>query len=486
MNIREHSIVIGDFNSHSPSWGYPEQDARGEEVEDWQTCSNLLLINHADNPPTYFSRSWIKTSTSDLDFATDEIALKTCREVDNQLGGSDHRPVILTIDNLAQRGEALHFTTWNYKKAKWDLFRSLTNEMSLGLNARSHKVDKVAKKIIKLTIKAAKMAIPRGSRKNYRPFWTEELEDLENEVNKARKDVEENPSIDSNIKLKETTARFRRETMRGWQEKTASLNLEKDGGKLWNLMAKLNGEKTKVGPVVLEKEGETVTGKRSANLFIKQYADISDIEIDKDRRSKVSLDIQELNELSHGQKDIEMDRQFTHEELEQAIKALKIKKKSPGPDQVTNEMIANLGHGVKRKLLQLFNTSWKTGRIPQACKVAYMTPIYKQGKNRGKAESYRPTSPLICFCKTMERMVNTRLTWHLENKNILIEEQAGFRKGTCTEDQITPISQRTGDCFQEKKNTVAVWVDMEKAFDRVWKKGSSYKLQNGVIGKMHQ
>ena len=331
--------------------------------------------------------------------------------------------------------------------------------MSLGLNARSHKVDKVAKKITELTLKAAKRAILRRSRKNYRPFWTEELEDLENEVNKARKDVEENPSIDSNIKLKETTARLRRETIstqrKGWQEKTASLNLEKDGGKLWNLMAKLNGEKTKVGPVVLEKEGETVTGKRAANLFIKQYADISDIEIDKDRRRQVSLDIQELKELSHGQKDIEMDRQFTHEELEQAIKALKMKK-SPGPDQVTNEMIANLGHGMKRKLLQLFNTSWKTGRIPQAWKVAYMTPIYKQGKNKGRADSYRPISLLSCFCKTMERMVNTRLTWHLENKNILIEEQAGFRKGKCTEDQITLISQPIEDGFQEKKNTVAV------------------------------
>ena len=251
MNISEHCIVVGDFNSHSPSWGYPEQDARGEEVEDWQTSSNLLLINGAEDPPTYYSRSWMKTSTPDLAFATEDIALKTCREVDNQLGGSDHRPVILTIDNLAQRREAPHFTRWNYKKTKWDLFRSLTNEMSLGLNARSHKVDKVAKKITELTLKAAKRAIPRGSRKNYRPFWTEELEDLENEVNKARKDAEENPSIDSNIKLKETTARLRRETIstqrKGWQEKTASLNLEKDGGKLWNLMAKLNGEKTKVG-----------------------------------------------------------------------------------------------------------------------------------------------------------------------------------------------------------------------------------------------
>ena len=137
---------------------------------------------------------------------------------------------------------------------------------------------------------------------------------------------------------------------------------------------------------------------------------------------------------------------------------------------------------MKRKLLQLFNTSWRTGRIPQAWKVAYV----KQGKNKGREESYRPISLLSCFCKTMERMVNTRLTWHLENKNILIEEQAGFRKGRCTEAQITFISQSIEDGFQEKKNTMAVWVAMEKAFDRLWKKGLSYKLQKyGVIGKMH-
>ncbi|KAK3764902.1 hypothetical protein RRG08_025423 [Elysia crispata] len=103
-------------------------------------------------------------------------------------------------------------------------------------------------------------------------------------------------------------------------------------------------------------------------------------------------------------------------------------KKSPGPDQVTNEMLVNLGNGMKRKLLQLFNTSWRSGRIPQAWKEATMTPIHKQGKSKDKAESYRPISLLSCLCKTMERMVNTRLTWYLENNNILIEEQADGQK----------------------------------------------------------
>ncbi|KAK3760362.1 hypothetical protein RRG08_030623 [Elysia crispata] len=490
MSISEHCMVVGDFNSHSPSWGYTVQDARGEEVEDWQTNSNLLLLNDAEDPPTYYSRSWLTTSTPDLAFATEEIALKTSRKVEDQLGGSDHRPITLTIDKLTQRRETPSFTRWNYKKANWDLFQLATNEMSQAINARSHKVDRTARYITEAILTAAKKTIPRGARKNYRPFWTDELEKLEDEVNKVRKDAEENPNINNNIKLKETTARLRRETIstqrKGWQEKTASLNLEKDGSKLWNLVATLNGEKSKSGPIVLEKEGTTVTGKEAANVFIKQYAGVSDIEINKDRRRQVNLDILELKEASHGLKDTEMDRKFTNEELEQALRELKMKK-SPGPDQVTNEMLVNLGNGMKRKLLQLFNTSWRSGRIPQAWKEATMTPLHKQGKSKDKAESYRPISLLRCLCKTMERMVNTRLTWYLENNNILIEEQAGFRKGRCTEDQITLISQSIEDGFQEKKNTVAVWIDMEKAFDRVWKKGLSYKLQKyGITGKMHQ
>ncbi|KAK3766526.1 hypothetical protein RRG08_056456 [Elysia crispata] len=182
------------------------------------------------------------------------------------------------------------------------------------------------------------------------------------------------------------------------------------------------------GPIVLEKEGTTVTGKEAANVFIKQYAGVSDIEINKDRRRQVNLDILELKEAPHGLKDTEMDRKFTNEELEQALRELKMKK-SPGPDQVTNEMLVNLGNEMKRKLLQLFNTSWRSGRIPQAWKEATMTPIHKQGKSKDKAESYRPISLLSCLCKTMERMVNTRLTWYLENNNILIEEQAVIPKG---------------------------------------------------------
>ena len=69
--------------------------------------------------------------------------------------------------------------------------------------------------------------------------------------------------------------------------------------------------------------------------------------------------------------------------------------------------------------------------------------------------------------------------------NIITQEQAGFRQHRSTEDQVTYIAQKIEDGFQDKQHTLTVWIDMEKAFDRVWKDGLQLKLQKrGVTGCM--
>ena len=84
-------------------------------------------------------------------------------------------------------------------------------------------------------------------------------------------------------------------------------------------------------------------------------------------------------------------------------------------------------------------------------------------------------------------MINTRLVWHLEKNNIITPEQAGFRQRCSTEDQVTYIAQMIEDGFQDKQNTLTVWIDMENAYDRVWKDGLRLKLQkSSVMGCMYQ
>ena len=57
----ERWIIMGDFNSHSPSWGYPDLDPKGDEVEDW-IISQMVLINRPDELLQSFKKDQLPTS----------------------------------------------------------------------------------------------------------------------------------------------------------------------------------------------------------------------------------------------------------------------------------------------------------------------------------------------------------------------------------------------------------------------------------------
>ena len=78
----------------------------------------------------------------------------------------------------------------------------------------------------------------------------------------------------------------------------------------------------------------------------------------------------------------------------------------------------------------------------------------------------------------MERMVAARLAHIAESRGWLNDNQAGFRRMRCTEDQVLRIVQEASDGFQEKKSkrTVLALLDFSKAFDTVWRE----KLQCGA------
>ena len=114
-----------------------------------------------------------------------------------------------------------------------------------------------------------------------------------------------------------------------------------------------------------------------------------------------------------------------------------------------------------------------------------MIPILKKGKDPKKANSYRPVSLTSCVVKTMERIVNERLKWYLETETLLAPEQAGFRQFRSTEDQATYLSQEIEDAFQEQKLVLVTWIDLQKAFDKVWMEGLLVKLlRNGIASDM--
>ena len=153
--------------------------------------------------------------------------------------------------------------------------------------------------------------------------------------------------------------------------------------------------------------------KAAANALISHYKSVGNIELPEER-------IQQINQANRDNEnpvpepiDSCLDSRLTMLELQKALAQLK-NKQAPGPDKVSNDMLKNLRPQAKKKLLQLFNASWKTSDIPKTWKKAITIPIHKCGKYRTKAESYRPISLTSSICKLMERIVNARLMWLLE------------------------------------------------------------------------
>ena len=480
-------LIAGDFNSQSQSWGYKTLDKRGEEIEAWQDENHLILVNNPTDTPTFYSRRWHTTTSPDLTLCTEDIHKNISRKVEAQLGGSDHRPVLLTISGNTAADPPRH-ARWNYKKAKWGLFNIRTNELTKDITVEGRNINNVVKDFNTSIMQAAKEAIPRGVRKNYTPYWTAELQREHEELSKAREEAETNPSQENNIKLQERKAKYRRSMLeskrQSWREKTSGLNMERDTTKLWKLTRALNDEGNKDQKVTIEEEGNTMTGKKAANAFAHAYAQESNTTIPLPLQKGIRKE--EKERTTNVDVHDSMKENITSSELKKAIRQLK-KKKSPGPDNITNEMLQHLGNTALNKLLAIFNLSWKEGQVPQCWKEASMIPVLKKGKNKSKAVSYRPISLTSCVCKTMERIINQRLQWYLEEEQIIVPEQAGFRRYRSTEDQTTHLAQVIEDAFQAQKVTLAVFIDLQKAFDKVWKDGLLVKLlRNGIRGNMYQ
>ena len=82
-------------------------------------------------------------------------------------------------------------------------------------------------------------------------------------------------------------------------------------------------------------------------------------------------------------------------------------------------------------------------------------------------------------------MINDRLVSSLESNNLISRNQAGFRKNHSTTDYLVRLESFIRDAFVKKEHVVAIFFDLEKAFDTTWKYGIMKDLHNtGLIGRL--
>ena len=95
--------------------------------------------------------------------------------------------------------------------------------------------------------------------------------------------------------------------------------------------------------------------------------------------------------------------------------------------------------------------------------------------------NYRPISLLPICGKMFEKIVFDQIYAFLNINNLLSKNQSGFRPGDSSIYQLLSITSSIYEAFEYYDETRAVFLDISKAFDKVWHEGIMFKLKSNVI-----
>ena len=150
---------------------------------------------------------------------------------------------------------------------------------------------------------------------------------------------------------------------------------------------------------------------------------------------------------------------------------------APGKDCIRYTVLKQCPEIVLKNLEQIYNICLQSGYFPEPWKQAVGTMIPKPNKNHKIITKYRPISLLSCIGKLFAKIIRGEL----EKRKFFNQWQLGYRNKRCAKEHILRLSDDALTGLQANRLGVAVFIDVEKAYDSVWHTGLRYKLVNSEL-----
>ncbi|UYV71202.1 hypothetical protein LAZ67_8002154 [Cordylochernes scorpioides] len=172
--------------------------------------------------------------------------------------------------------------------------------------------------------------------------------------------------------------------------------------------------------------------------------------------------------------DDELMAEISLSEISEEIARLK-RNKACGLDSIPNEAIKALPPAYLAALKDIYNRVLKTGHFPTTWCKTIIHPIFKNG-DADNPHNYWGIALLSNLAKLFSSIMKIRLSNWTENRAIIPENQAGFRKEHSCQDHIfTLVSLIQLTLRRKRRKFYAFFIDLKKAFDSVpqallWKK----------------
>ena len=139
--------------------------------------------------------------------------------------------------------------------------------------------------------------------------------------------------------------------------------------------------------------------------------------------------------------------------------------KGPGPDGIHGYWL-KIFTFLHKCLAKVLDECITTGNVPDWVVEGRTILLMKDPTKGSEASNYRPIACLNLLWKLSTAMISEKAYSHLEQNNLLPDEQRGCRKGCQrTKDHLSKCVLK--NCKRRKTNLSMAWIDYKKAYDMV-------------------
>ena len=489
-------ILTGDMNARHQFWGDSTANEYGRKLLDKIDQSQFTIMT--TEAPSFLCTNG--SSYIDLVIISNNLvnkidSLRTDSEVELFSGAPfrGHVPIITTISsNEQQRMPPIKQTS--IKGINWN---NWSDEVESLVESKSDQITEAKDtgdpyKLLSIVDSIINSSTEKhGTKKilcsHSKPYWTKELTELSKKLRIDRKNYTKRNTDRNKEKLENSKIKFDEARKKACQDfimkKTNNLNAV-ESQKFWKEFKKITSGKTtqKVNPLDdgdggLLTENDEIEQLLFSTFFEGRHLEEAsfDEQFYQDTNTLYEDIMKDDGSIDDEETTIELNADITMDEVKSAIKGYKCSGKSFDNHGYQPEMFKHLGMLSLQLILMIFNLClhmkiW----IWDNAEVIFLK---KEGKKSYAIPgSYRPISITAYLGKLFEKIMSIRAKKLLQKKNYNDPDQEGFTERKNTIRYLNRLFLGIKSDLQQKKTVICLFLDFEKAFDSVWKKGLIVKL----------
>ncbi|KAK3535463.1 hypothetical protein QTP70_016885, partial [Hemibagrus guttatus] len=460
-------VVIGaDFNGHvgegntgdeevMGKFGVKERNLEGQMVVDFAKRMDMAVVN------TYFQKREEHRVTYKSGGRRTQVDYILCRRgnlkefsdckvVVGESVARQHRMVVCRVTLMVckkKRSEIEKKTKW-WKLKKEECCEEFRQKLRQALGGQVVLRDdwETTGEMIRETGRKV-LGVSSGRRKEDKEtwWWNEEVQDMQRkrEVSKAKQ--------------------------KAYDELYTRLDTREGEKDLYRLARQRdrNGKDVQQVRVIKDRDGRVLTSEESVQRRWKEYfKELMNEENEREKR------VEGVNSVEQKVDKIRKD------DVRKALKRMK-SGKAVGPDDIPVEVWKCLGEAAVEFLTSLFNRVLESEKMPEEWRRSVLVPIFKNKGDMQSCSNYRGIKLMSHTMKLWERVVKARLRKVVE----ICEQQYGFMPRKSTTDTIFALRILMEKYRDGQRELHCVFVDLEKAYDRVPKEELWYCMRKSGVAE---